>query len=66
VHTVSEKLGIEPDADQDSANYRKADFTSRSRLEESYWKRNSGNLDDLNNPARSAERGWVIQYPVVR
>jgi hypothetical protein len=26
VHTVSEKLGIEPDADRDSATYRKPDF----------------------------------------
>ena len=33
MHTVRENLGIEPDADQDSANYRKPDFTSTSGID---------------------------------
>ena len=30
MHTVRENLGIEPDADQDSANYRNPDFAGAS------------------------------------
>jgi hypothetical protein len=39
VHTVSEKLGIEPDADQDSANYRKSDFqaTTEGQIWDYHW-----------------------------